>query len=79
MVRGAGVTIRGAWFTLIAAGVTLRGAGFMLMGAGGGGAGGLDTLGLTGRGAAGSCASLDPDSDLRYKGSGFSPFSIDFI
>lgn len=60
-------------------GVTLIATGVTLMGMGGGGAWGLVILCWTGRGAGASSDSLCPDSDLRYDGKGFSPFSRDLI
>lgn len=62
-------------------GVTLMAAGVMLMGTGGGGggAGGFGALCLAGLETGTSSISLDPDSNLRYEGIGFSPFSNDLI
>lgn len=60
-------------------GVTLMATGVMLMGTGGGGAWGLVILCWTGREGGTSSDSLGPDSDLRYDGKGFSPFSRDLI
>lgn len=60
-------------------GVTLIATGVTLMGTGGGGAWGLVILCWTGREGGVSSDSLGPDSDLRYDGKGFSPFSRDLI